>query len=67
MSRIAMNIPTEDRVIFRPELQTLLHVSSETIRRWLVAKRLPKPDVALSRKTVGWKRSTLESAGIRLA
>lgn len=66
MSRIAMNIPTEDRVIFRPELQALLHVSSETIRRWLLASKLPVPDVALTRKTVGWKRSTLEHAGIRL-
>jgi len=57
---------SEDRVILRPELQTLLHVSSETIRRWLHAKRLPEPDVALTRKIVGWKRSTLERAGIRL-
>jgi predicted DNA-binding transcriptional regulator AlpA len=57
----------EDRVIFRPELQQLLQVSSETIRRWLLGKRLPAPDVALTRKTVGWKRSTLERAGIRLA
>lgn len=62
-----MVINPEDRVIFRPELQALLHVSSETIRRWLQASKLPMPDVALTRKTVGWKRSTLERAGIRLA
>jgi len=62
-----MVINPEDRVIFRPELQALLHVSSETIRRWLLASKLPLPDVALTRKTVGWKRSTLERAGIRLA
>ncbi len=62
-----MNSAREDRVIFRPELQELLHVSSETIRRWLLERRLPSPDVALTRKTVGWKRSTLERAGIRLA
>ena len=62
-----MNVAHEDRVIFRPELQELLHVSSETIRRWLLASKLPVPDVALTRKTVGWKRSTLERAGIRLA
>ena len=62
-----MNVAHEDRVIFRPELQKLLHVSSETIRRWLLEHRLPSPDVALTRKTVGWKRSTLERAGIRLA
>lgn len=62
-----MNIAHEDRVIFRPELQKLLHVSSETIRRWLLARKLPTPDVALTRKTVGWKLSTLERAGIKLA
>lgn len=62
-----MNSAHEDRVIFRPELQELLHVSSETIRRWLLERRLPSPDVALTRKTVGWKRTTLERAGIRLA
>lgn len=62
-----MNSAREDRVIFRPELQELLHVSSETIRRWLLERRLPSPDVALTRKTVGWKRSTLERAGIKLA
>jgi predicted DNA-binding transcriptional regulator AlpA len=59
-------IEFEDRVIYRDELQSLLKVSSETIRRWKNEKRLPEPDVALTRKTVGWKRSTLELAGIRL-
>ena len=62
-----MDAHAQDRVIFRTELQELLHVSSETIRRWLLEHRLPSPDVALTRKTVGWKRSTLERAGIRLA
>lgn len=55
-----------DRVIFRPELQEILMVSSETVRRWMREGKLPDPDVALTRKTVGWRLSTLERAGIRL-
>lgn len=61
-----MNNAAHDRVIFKPELQELLQVCSETIRRWRREGRLPEPDVALSRKTVGWRISTLEKAGIRL-
>jgi predicted DNA-binding transcriptional regulator AlpA len=56
-----------DRVIFRPELMRTMGVTTETIRRWMKAKRLPAPDVAMSRKTLGWRLSTLRSAGINLA
>lgn len=55
-----------DRIIFKQELQELLHVSPETIRRWRREGRLPNPDLELSLKTVGWRASTLEQAGIRL-
>jgi predicted DNA-binding transcriptional regulator AlpA len=56
-----------DRVIFRAELMSLMNVTSESVRRWMVAGRLPKPDVAISRKTLGWRLSTLRAAGINIA
>ncbi|MBI5270644.1 MAG: hypothetical protein HY856_13315 [Burkholderiales bacterium] len=57
-----------DRFIMRDELAKALGgVCSETMRRWLKAKKLPPPDVALSRKTKGWRLSTLRAAGINLA
>lgn len=62
-----MTPTTEDRVIWRPDLQELMHVSSETVRRWMHANKLPPPDVAISRRTVGWRLSTLRAAGINLA
>jgi len=55
-----------DRVMWREDLQRALEVSGETMRRWINANKLPKPDVALSRKTMGWKMSTLRAAGINL-
>lgn len=58
---------TEDRVIFRKDLQTLLNVSREAMRQWMKSGKLPPPDVNISRKTTGWKRSTLAAAGINLA
>lgn len=57
----------EDRVIWRPELQKLADVSSETVRRWMRSNKLPAPDVAFSQKTLGWRVSTLRAAGINLA
>ena len=62
-----MQINEQDRVIWRPELQQLAKVSSETIRRWIKDERLPPADVAFSRKTMGWRVSTLRAAGINLA
>ena len=56
-----------DRVIFRPELMKTMNLTSETIRRWMIARRLPAPDVAMSCKTLGWRLSTLRNAGINLA
>jgi hypothetical protein len=57
-------IETEDRVIYRADLCKSLRVCSETIRRYMKADKLPKPDVMLSRQTMGWKASTLRAAGI---
>ena len=56
-----------DRVIWRKDLQDTMGVSGETMRRWLNGGKLPKPDVALSQKTTGWRLSTLRAAGINLA
>lgn len=55
-----------DIVIWRVDLQVKLRVCSETLRRWMKAGKLPPPDVNLSRKTKGWRLSTLHAAGIRL-
>lgn len=58
---------THDRVIWRPDLQEKMGVSSNTIRRWMLEGKLPPPDVDLSRRTRGWRLSTLREAGINLA
>lgn len=60
-------INEQDRVIWRPDLQQMMGVTSETMRRWMKANRLPAPDVAMSRKTLGWRVSTLRNAGINIA
>lgn len=57
----------QEPVIWRPDLQARMGVSSNTIRRWMQAGKLPPPDVDLSRRTRGWRLSTLREAGIRLA
>lgn len=56
----------EDPVIWRGDLATLLKVSSETIRRYIKEEKLPQPDVDLSIRVKGWRRSTLIEAGIKL-
>lgn len=57
----------EDKVLYRDELcKALNNISSETLRRWLKEGRIPQPDVAISRRTVGWRYSTLLAAGVRI-
>ena len=56
-----------DPVIFRPELQRRLEVCSETIRRYIKAKKLPPEDVYMSAKKRGWRLSTLRQHGVKLA
>jgi len=58
--------PVDDPIYTRAHIMERLSVSRETVRQWIKAKKLPPPDVALSRKTTGWKRSTLEAAGVNL-
>ena len=53
-----------DRVIYRQDLYKTLGVTSETLRRWMKNGKMPVPDVQLSRRTVGWRLSTLHEAGI---
>lgn len=55
-----------DQVIWRRDLEQKLNVGSETIRRWMKSGKLPKPDVDISRRTRGWRLSTLRTAGINL-
>ena len=55
-----------DPIIWRRELQMLMEVSSETIRRWRINNKLPPYDVDFSRKRQGWKLSTLRAAGINI-
>lgn len=57
---------SEDRVIWRPDLQSKLNVTSNTIRRWINSEKLPPPDVSISHRTKGWRMSTLIQAGIRI-
>jgi predicted DNA-binding transcriptional regulator AlpA len=58
--------PAEDRIIYRQDLYGILKVSSETLRRWVRDGKLPPADVAITQRTVGWRLSTLQAAGIRL-
>lgn len=62
-----MTTDPSDRVIWRSDLQRECRVSSETIRRWINSGRLPPPDIPITRRTMGWRLSTLRAAGINLA
>ena len=53
-------------MIHRRDLQRMLGVSAETIRRWLRSGKLPPPDVAVSHLSSYWRRETLERAGVRV-
>lgn len=55
-----------DRIIYRQDLYKLIGVTSETLRRWLKEGKMPAADIAISRRTVGWRLSTLHKAGIKL-
>lgn len=61
-----MTTAPQDEVIWRQDFQRKMKVCSETMRRWIRDGRLPKPDVQISHKTMGWRVSTLRAAGINL-
>jgi len=58
--------PHDDPIITRKELPGLLKVHTDTIRRAFKEGKLPPYDYKLSRKSCGWKRSTLRAAGINV-
>lgn len=51
-----IEVEERDRVIWRPDLQKAMGVASETIRRYMLAGKLPAPDVSMSQKKLGWRR-----------
>lgn len=55
-----------DRVLWPADLRKILRISQDTVARWRKAGKLPAPDVQLSRRTTGWRISTLRAAGINL-
>lgn len=59
-------IEETDPLIKRKDLHGRLQVTSDTVRKWIKAKKLPAPDVSISRKTMGWKRSTLRAHGVNV-
>lgn len=54
------------RLIRRRDLQRMLGVSGETVRRWLHAGKLPKPDVYVSDQASWWRPDTLAAAGFNV-
>lgn len=53
-----------DPIIWRTDLRKACgNVCGETIRVWIKSGKLPPPEVKLSLRTMGWKRSTLVAAG----
>lgn len=55
-----------NEIIKRGDLPKIIGVCSDTVRKMCKANKLPPYDVALSRKTSGWKRSTLAAAGVKV-
>lgn len=56
----------QDRIVWRTELYEIVGVCSETVRQWMKSGKLPKPDVQISNKRMGWRLSTLQATGIWL-
>lgn len=55
-----------DPIIKRGDLPKILGVHSDTVRVMIKKKRLPPYDVSLSKRTCGWKASTLRAAGVNV-
>jgi hypothetical protein len=55
----------DERPVMRADLCDYFRVKSEdTIRRWAKTGVLPPPDVQIDRRNWGWRRQTLEAAGL---
>lgn len=53
-------------MIRRRDLQKALGLSSETVRRWLIDGKLPKPDIYITDSSSWWRNDTLIKAGFDL-
>lgn len=60
------SLTPDDPIVWRRDLQNVLNVSTETVRRWLNESKLPKPDINPTRQCMGWRRSTLRASGFDL-
>ncbi len=56
----------KDEFLPRAELAKRLGICSDTLTRWIREKRVPPPDLAPTRKTQQWRRSSLQTAGLNL-
>jgi hypothetical protein len=56
----------EDRLILRKELGLILKVQGDTLTKWVKEGKLPPYDTTISRRTTGWKLSTLVNAGVAI-
>jgi predicted site-specific integrase-resolvase len=56
----------DDTLLKRPELVARLRISSDTLRRWLQANRIPPPDINTTRKNQQWRVSSLRAAGLNI-
>lgn len=55
---------TEDPILTRRDLQRKFEVTGDTLTRWIRQKRIPRPDIAPTRKAQQWRTSTLRAAGV---
>lgn len=54
-------------VIWLRDLPRALGRSKSTIDNWRKAEKIPPPDMSPTRKSQGWRRNTLEAAGLVVA
>jgi hypothetical protein len=54
-------------VIWLRDLPRALGRSTQTVRVWRQKGLIPPPDMSPTRKSQGWRRSTLEAAGLVVA
>lgn len=58
---------TQDKIVWRADLQSTCDVKSNTVRVWIKEGRLPPFDIILTTHKTGWKLSTLKAAKIDLS
>jgi hypothetical protein len=55
-----------DRIIKPQQLRQILGIKQPALRRGIVEKRIPAPDIAISLRVRGWYAKTLEAVGIKV-